>query len=217
MLEMNTKLNLTMMAVGNQPATGPVGMEYGRVKVPELRPYGGARDAKDLENFLFDMEHYFRVVRAESEDGKVAMATMYLSADAKVWWRTKYDDIQNGRCTITTWDDLERELKTQFLPENVAYIARRHLRELKHTRTIREYVKKFSGLMSTIMSRGITLHPEDDVEAGLVVLEGKKLPTGNIWEMDGEKNKFQNYQMLNELEKALRVESTPGLFYNRLA
>ena len=59
MLEMNTKLNLTMRAVGSQPATGPIGMEYGRVKVPEPRPYGGARDAKDLENFLFDMEHYF--------------------------------------------------------------------------------------------------------------------------------------------------------------
>ena len=150
MLEMNTKLNLTMRAVGSQPATGPIGMEYGRVKVPEPRPYGGARDAKDLANFLFDMEHYFRAVRVESEDGKVAMATMYLSADAKVWWRTKYDDIQNGRCTITTWEDLKRELKTQFLPENVAYIARRHLRELKHTGTIREYVKKFSGLMLDI-------------------------------------------------------------------
>ena len=123
MLEMNTKLNLTMRAVGNQPATGPIGMEYGRVKVLEPRPYGGAIDAKDLENFLFDMEHYFRAMRAESEDGKVAMATMYLSANAKVWWRTKYDDIQNGRCTIKTWEDLKRELKTQFLPENVAYIA----------------------------------------------------------------------------------------------
>ncbi|XP_062093601.1 uncharacterized mitochondrial protein AtMg00810-like [Humulus lupulus] len=96
------------------------------------------------------MENYFRAVRAESEDGKVSMATMYLSADAKVWWRTKYDDIQNGRCTITTWEDLKRELKTQFLPENVACIAQRQLRELKHTGTIREYVKKFSGLMLDI-------------------------------------------------------------------
>ena len=34
MLEMNTKLNLTMRAVGSQPATGPISMEYGRVKVP---------------------------------------------------------------------------------------------------------------------------------------------------------------------------------------
>ena len=66
------------------------------------------------------------------------MATMYLSGDAKVWWRTKYDDIENGRCTITSWADLKRELKTQFLPENVAYITRRQLRELKQVVTFRD-------------------------------------------------------------------------------
>ena len=148
--ELNTKVNLTMRALGNAPAAGPAVMDYGRVKVPEPRPYNGARDAKDLENFLFDMEHYFRAVRTDSEEGKVAMATMYLSGDAKVWWRTKYDDIENGRCTIASWEDLKRELKTQFLPENVAYMARRQLRELKQVGTVREYVKKFSGLMLDI-------------------------------------------------------------------
>ena len=52
------------------------------------------------------------MVRAGSEDLKVSMATMYLSRDAKVWWRTKYDDLQHGRCIIATWDDLKREIKT---------------------------------------------------------------------------------------------------------
>ena len=64
------------------------------------------------------------------------MATMYLSGDAKVCWRTKYDGIENGRCTITSWADLKRELKTQFLPENVANMARRQLRELKQVGTV---------------------------------------------------------------------------------
>ncbi|XP_062094007.1 uncharacterized protein LOC133800044 [Humulus lupulus] len=34
--------------------------------------------------------------------------------------------------------------------------------------------------------------------------------------MDGEKNEFQNYRMLDALEKHLGIESTLGLFYNRL-
>ena len=46
------------------------------------------------------MEQYFRVVRAESEDLKVSMAMIYLSKDAKVWWRTKHDDIQHERYMI---------------------------------------------------------------------------------------------------------------------
>ncbi|KAA0055407.1 uncharacterized protein E5676_scaffold1428G00300 [Cucumis melo var. makuwa] len=55
-----------------------------------------------------------------------------------------------GRCTIDTWDDLKRELCSQFFPENVEILARRKLRELKHTGSIREYVKRFMGLMLDI-------------------------------------------------------------------
>ena len=38
-----------------------------RAKVLEPRRYEGARDAKELENFLFDMEQYFRAMRTYSE------------------------------------------------------------------------------------------------------------------------------------------------------
>ena len=34
-----------------------------KVRVPEPNPFGGARNAKDLENFLWDMEQYFIVAR----------------------------------------------------------------------------------------------------------------------------------------------------------
>ena len=89
-------------------------------------------------------------MRADLEDLKVSIATMYLSGDAKVWWRTKYDNLQYGRCTISTWDALKREIKTQFFPENVAYLARCELKELKQTGTVHEYIKKFLGLMLDI-------------------------------------------------------------------
>lgn len=90
--ELTTKVNLLVRAVGT---TGP------------------------MEEDLFDMEQDFRAVKANSEETKVTMATMYLTGDAKLWWRTKYDDISNNRCTIDTWEDLKRELKSQFFPENV--------------------------------------------------------------------------------------------------
>ncbi|KAJ7975820.1 Retrotransposon protein, putative, Ty3-gypsy subclass [Quillaja saponaria] len=149
--ELNTKVNITMRAVGNDnhnPYAEGVGQR--RMKVLEPRAFGGARDAKELENFLFDMEQYFRAVRMDSEEAKVTTATMYLAGDAKLWWRTKYVDIQDGRCVIDTWEDLRRELKAQFFPENVEYITRCNLRELKQTGTIREYVKRFAGLMLDI-------------------------------------------------------------------
>ena len=62
---------------------GRVGSSFGdrgkRAKVPEPKRYEGTRDAKDLENFLFDMEQYFRAVRTNSEEDKVAMVAMYLA------------------------------------------------------------------------------------------------------------------------------------------
>ncbi|KAA0032944.1 uncharacterized protein E5676_scaffold482G00600 [Cucumis melo var. makuwa] len=58
--------------------------------------------------------------------------------------------MQEGRCAIDTWDALKRELRSQFFPENVEILARRKLRELKHTGSIREYVKQFAGLMLDI-------------------------------------------------------------------
>ena len=118
-----------------------------RAKVPEPKRYEGARDAKELENFLFDMEQYFRAVRTDSEEDKVAMAAMYLAGDAKLWWRSKFI---NDECPIKTWGDLKRELKGQFFPENVEYNARRKLRELVQTGTVREFVRGFSTLMLDI-------------------------------------------------------------------
>ena len=34
-----------------------------KVQVPEPKPFGGARNAQDLENFLWDMEQYFIAAR----------------------------------------------------------------------------------------------------------------------------------------------------------
>ncbi|XP_039017075.1 uncharacterized protein LOC120147894 [Hibiscus syriacus] len=118
-----------------------------RAKIPDHQRFDGARDAKELKNFLFGIEQYFRAIRTESEEDKVAMTSMYLGGDTNLWWRSKFKD---GVCSITTWDALKKELKTSFLPENVDYNARKKLRELSHTGTIREYVREFSTLMLDI-------------------------------------------------------------------
>ena len=59
------------------------------LRAPKPHGYGGARDAKELENFLFDMEQYFRATKPDSEETKVSIVTMYLNGYAKLWWRTR--------------------------------------------------------------------------------------------------------------------------------
>ena len=120
-----------------------------KVKVLELKPFNGARSAKDLKIFLWDMEQYFKVARVHDQE-MVTITSMYLSGDAKLWWRTYVeDDADAGRGKIDSWEALKKELKDQFLPTNTAWVAR-DSKKLKHTGIVREYVKTFSSLMLDI-------------------------------------------------------------------
>ena len=85
-----------------------------KVRVPEPKGFGGVRNAKELENFLWDMEQFFKATHVP--DGKkVSITSMYLFSDAKLWWRTRMgDDADSGRPQITTWENLKKELKDQF-------------------------------------------------------------------------------------------------------
>ncbi|KAK2996660.1 hypothetical protein RJ639_026381 [Escallonia herrerae] len=146
--ELQDRVELLSRAVVNTPVGGAE--HSSRPRVPEPKSYGGARDAKELENFLFDIEQYFRAIRVDSEATKVSMAAMYLVGDAKLWWRKKYAEIEDGSCVINTWEILKRELKSQFFPENTAFNARKALLECKHTGSVREYCQAFSALMLDI-------------------------------------------------------------------
>ncbi|XP_060196262.1 uncharacterized protein LOC132625679 [Lycium barbarum] len=114
----------------------------------------GARNAKEVENFIFDIEQYFDAVGELEEPKKVATAAMYLQGDAKLWWRVKYEAIKAGEDALETWEELKAAIRLQFFPENVEYNARRKLRELRQTKSVRDYVCEFSALMLNIKDMG---------------------------------------------------------------
>ncbi|KAL0417151.1 UNVERIFIED_CONTAM: hypothetical protein Slati_3547000 [Sesamum latifolium] len=148
MEQMSIQIGLLQRAVSNSPV---VAHDVGaRLRIPELKAYSGARDAKEVENFLFDMEQYFLAANVEDEARKVSTATMYLTGDAKLWWRTKYSEIQANQVRLDTWALLREAIRVQFFPENVEYNARRALRKLEHTGSMQDYVKAFSALMLDI-------------------------------------------------------------------
>ena len=124
--------------------------EAPRVEVPKPHMFSGKRDAKELDNFLWHMKRNFEAITLTDEATMVRTATLYLTDNATLWWRRRFVDIERGTCTIDTWDAFKREIKRQFYPEDVAYLARKSLKHLKHTGSIREYVKEFSTLMLEI-------------------------------------------------------------------
>ena len=121
-----------------------------RVEVPKPHTFNGKRDAKELDNFLWHMELYFEAIALTDEATKVRTTTLYLTNKATLWWRQRFANIEKEMCTIDTWDAFKQKIKKQFYLNDVAYLARKNTKRLKHTGSIREYVKKFSTLMLEI-------------------------------------------------------------------
>ncbi|KAE8654205.1 hypothetical protein F3Y22_tig00117056pilonHSYRG01112 [Hibiscus syriacus] len=117
------------------------------VEYPKPQGFNGARDAKEVENYLWRMEQYFEGIGLNDEAAKVKTAALYLSDTAMLWWRRKHADIERGACRVDTWDEFKKELKKHFYPENVVYEARKKLRELKQQGIMRDYVKEFTTIM----------------------------------------------------------------------
>ena len=68
-----------------------------KVRVPEPKGFSGNRNAKELENFLWDMEQFFKAAHVRDAE-KVSLTSMYLMGDAKLWWRTRVgEDLEAGR------------------------------------------------------------------------------------------------------------------------
>ncbi|KAL0358226.1 UNVERIFIED_CONTAM: hypothetical protein Scaly_1508300 [Sesamum calycinum] len=73
------EVNLLKRVVGRDKDRAPIS----KVKVPDPKPFGGARSAKELENFLWDMETYFQVARIPEAE-KVSITSIYFTSDAKL-------------------------------------------------------------------------------------------------------------------------------------
>nr|CAD1840699.1 unnamed protein product [Ananas comosus var. bracteatus] len=78
----------------------------------------GNRDEKEIDNFLWHMEHYFKALRLGDKEEKVQAASMYLADDAMLWWRRRSAEAEKGQCSLKTWEDFVRELKALFYPEH---------------------------------------------------------------------------------------------------
>lgn len=79
-------------------------VENPKIRTPDPKPFKGSRDARELDNFLWQMEQCFEAISLTDEKAKVRNATMYLTDTAALWWRRRHAYIEKGICTIDTWD-----------------------------------------------------------------------------------------------------------------
>ncbi|KAL6323809.1 hypothetical protein AAG906_003430 [Vitis piasezkii] len=103
-----------------------LGLKPSQSPSPEPKGFNGNKNVKELENLLWDMERFLRLL-------------VFLMA---------------RRCLLLTPNhhlgDSKNELKDQFIPTNIAWVASESLKRFRHTRSVRDYVKEFSSLMLDI-------------------------------------------------------------------
>ena len=76
-----------------------------RVRVPEPKGFNGNRNEKELENFMWDMEQFFKAAHVPDAE-KVSLTSMYLMGDAKLWWRTRVgEDLEVGNVGLVPPDE----------------------------------------------------------------------------------------------------------------
>lgn len=113
------------------------------IKPPKPRDHSGARDQKDVDYFLFDMEQYFRIFQL-SDDLKGGYcdhslvgrceAMIQKEQGHRIW---EGQDRYQGR-------RVQERTQIQFYYEITELIARMKLQEIRHKGYIRDYVKEYS-------------------------------------------------------------------------
>ncbi|RVW78821.1 hypothetical protein CK203_050967 [Vitis vinifera] len=67
-----------------------------KIWVLEPKGFNGNKNAKELENFLWDMEQFFKVAHI-SDAERVSITSIYLIGDAKPCGARVEDDVESGR------------------------------------------------------------------------------------------------------------------------
>ncbi|KAK8283219.1 hypothetical protein V6Z12_D08G079200 [Gossypium hirsutum] len=72
------------------------------VDVPKPKEFKGTRSVRDVDNFLWGIEQYFRAKGIMEDATKVTTAAMYLTDVALLWWRRRSTDVSRGGTEIET-------------------------------------------------------------------------------------------------------------------
>lgn len=73
-------------------------------KVDALKPkkFKGARSAREVDNFLWEIEQYFHAMGIKDDDAMVNIASLYLTDIALLWLRRRSTDVRCDGIKIGT-------------------------------------------------------------------------------------------------------------------
>lgn len=99
--ELKGELNIYKASLGNEVL---VAAPKPKVDVSKLKEFNETRFAKDMDNFLWGMEHYSRAKGIMHDATKVNFIAMYFTDATLLWWCCRSTDERRGGTVIGTWE-----------------------------------------------------------------------------------------------------------------
>jgi hypothetical protein len=81
-----------------------------------LPMFNGDANLEKLDNWIQQVDVYFRVRHIGEEEVKVQLASLRLEGTALVWWESKLQDKSKCGKLLSSWSDFKTEIRKQFFP-----------------------------------------------------------------------------------------------------
>ena len=118
------------------------------IKISPSKAFEGDRDYERVATWLWEVENFFRAMAME-EHQKVQTATGLLGGDALTWW-TEYIKDQEIVESEMSWTEFKTQDTSRFTLKYANICAGVAWLDLRQTHSIKAYVGKFQGVVSTL-------------------------------------------------------------------
>ena len=115
-----------------------------------VRPqrFKGNQDGPKILEWLHQAELYLRAMNMENQESAVYHISSFLEADAAVWWRHYYRQMQEGVVLKPlNWADMRQLMSRQFQIFNHNTEIRDRYQALRQTGSVGTYITKFRALV----------------------------------------------------------------------
>jgi hypothetical protein len=76
----------------------------------------GDANPKNLDNWIRQVEVYFRVQQIDEEKIKVQLTSLRLEGIALVWWERKLQEISKCGNVLSSWSEFKSTIMKKFYP-----------------------------------------------------------------------------------------------------
>jgi hypothetical protein len=81
-----------------------------------LPMFNGDFNPENLDNWIRQLEVYYRVHHIEEEEVKVKLAYVRLEGTTLVWWERKLQDISKCGNLLSSWSEFRSRIRKKFYP-----------------------------------------------------------------------------------------------------